>query len=79
MKLSQNIFERATTRNITLSASYIPGVDNIMADAESRKENIDAEWMLHKNVFIRVCVVYDIPDIDLFASRLNYQVKVYVA
>ncbi len=79
MNLMQNIFEWATTRNTTVSASYIPRVDNIMADTESRKENRDAEWMLHRNLFIRVCVVYDIPDIDLFASRLTYQVRLYVA
>lgn len=66
-------------RSLWLSAAFLPGSDNITADKESRKTNVDTEWMLNGSLFIDICSVFDKPDIDLFASRLNYRMKPYVA
>lgn len=35
--------------------------------------------MLKRDIFRRLCEQYFIPDIDLFASRLNYQVEKFVS
>ena len=66
-------------RNIWITAAHIPGVKNKIADRKSRVFNDQLEWMLNKNIFQSICQVFGIPDIDLFASRLNAQVNRYVA
>ena len=38
---------------------------------KSRKFN---EWKLNTKVFNKLCAIWQKPDIDLFASRLNYQI-----
>ena len=67
-------------RNIWLTAVHIPGVENVEADHQSRLSNTSAEWSLNKNIFqdaIKKLGVF--PDIDLFASRINYQIKPYAS
>jgi hypothetical protein len=70
----------AAERQITLSASHIPGTANVEADRESRASNIDTEWMLLPHIFTEICQFFDTePEIDMFATRLNKQCSVYVA
>ena len=52
---------------------------NIMADFSSRNFSDSTEWMLKKVLFHRLCDQCFVPDIDLFASRLNYQVEKFVS
>lgn len=77
--LTEQIFDWAAMREITLSAEYIRGIDNVEADAESRVRNIDTEWMLLPCIFKRLCEVFFSPDIDLFASHINAQTSSYVS
>ena len=77
--LTEQIFDWAAMREITLSAEYIRGIDNVEADAESRVRNIDTEWILLPCIFKRLCEVFFSPDIDLFASRINAQISSYVS
>ena len=79
LQLTKSIFEWAEERNVILSASHIAGVANVEADAQSRVHNLDTEWMLDRNVFDSVCELFGKPELDLFASRLNAQLKKYVA
>ena len=51
-------------RNITLSAEYIIGNENIEADQESRIKNIDMEWMLDRNIFEKLWKRYFVADLD---------------
>lgn len=51
----------------------------MVADKESRVKNLDTEWMLAPHIFSRLCEVFSIPDMDLFASRINTQVPTYVS
>ena len=70
--LSKSIWEWCKTRNIWLSAVHIPGVENVLADAESRKTNINTEWMIDPEVLGSALDQLNfLPDIDLFASRVN--------
>ena len=75
-----DIWKWALANNNFLSAAYIPGIDNVVADEESRKQYTDAECMLNKIIFDFAIEYFGIkPDIDLFASRINKQLPIYVA
>ena len=56
-------------RNIWLSAEFLPGSQNVLADRESRLFHDTTEWMLDKKVFDVVSKHFSTPDIDLFASQ----------
>ena len=77
--LTVNIFEWAASRDITLSAQHVQGLDNVTADIESRVSRMDGEWMLQPDIFNKICQLFYTPVIDLFATRLNAQLPVYVS
>ena len=62
-----------------LSAAHIPGKHNILADVASREFQDAAEWMLEPSIFQNIVNKWGMPDIDLFASRLNHQIPTYVS
>jgi hypothetical protein len=73
-------WEWALSRGNWLSASHIPGVSNIEADEESRKAEFRTEWMLNKDIFRMIIEqLAFIPEIDLFASRINKQLERFMA
>ena len=76
--LAKEIWLWACERNIWLSATYVPGSQNV-ADSCSRLFQESAEWMLDTKLFIEIVQVFGKPDIDMFASRLNFQVEQYVS
>ena len=77
--LAKEIWEWCLVRKIWLSASHLPGVDNVDADYESRHFNDRSEWSLNGNTFLKLTEIFGTPDIDLFASRLNTKCKCYEA
>lgn len=58
---------------------YINTQDNVEADEESRKINIDTEWELSDWAFQMIVHKLGQPDIDLFASRTNTKCDAYVS
>jgi hypothetical protein len=38
-----------------------------------------AEWMLDRNIFQKITKLLGEPTIDLFASRLNKEISIYVS
>ena len=67
--------------NVWVSTAYIASSDNVVADKESRRSiNPDIEYSLLKSEFTRVTSKLDfVPTVDLFANRLNAQLKSYVS
>ena len=66
--------------NIWLTVAHIPGKDKIIVDSESRKSRRETEWALNPQIYHdAIAELGKIPDIDLFASRLNYKCKLYVS
>ena len=65
------MWEWAEARNIHLSAVYLPGQLNLIADTLSRLIDLDSEWMLNPSIFQQVHSTYSIPKINLFATRMN--------
>ena len=55
------------------SVSHIPGVYNVLADAASRIFDDTTEWKLQEAIYAKITKRWGLPDIDMFASRLNYQ------
>ena len=65
---------------ITLKARHIPGCLNVMADLLSRSNQVQStEWSLHLQVFKQICLKWFTPHVDLFATRLNHKVPLYVS
>ena len=53
---------------------------NVMADLLSRSNQVQStEWSLHPQVFKLVCHKWFTPHVDLFATRLNHKVLLYVS
>ena len=73
------IWEWCIQRDIWLSATHIPGSENIEADKESRALRDSTEWSLSQEVFNAIQERWGPFDIDLFASRLNFKVPQYVS
>ncbi|KAJ8915276.1 hypothetical protein NQ315_014784 [Exocentrus adspersus] len=70
-QLARNIWQWAERRNIWLYASYISSADNVVANKESRGNNLDTEWELSNEAFSCIVKTFGRPIIDLFASRIN--------
>ena len=66
-------------QGITLSAEYLPGVNNGIADEESCTMQSSAEWKLNPQVFICILQAMGPCQIDLFATRFNHQLNRYVS
>jgi hypothetical protein len=62
-----------------LSVAHIPGKFNVDADRESRSFNDDIEWRLDPHVFVQLVERFGEPQVDMFATRLNFQVKPFVS
>lgn len=67
-------------RKIDIQISFIPGKDNKLADSASRTDYHDStEWKLNPVIFKKLVKRFGECNIDLFASRLNYQCKPFCA
>lgn len=78
-RLTRNLWLWCIERNLWITAAHIPGKLNVIADGESRKNHHDTEWKLNPLVFNRISFLWGKPSIDLFASRLNFQLKPFVS
>ena len=61
-----------------VSAAHISGKNNIEADQQSRVPQNATEWKLYPELFQKIVDKSGKPDIDLFASRINRQLKRFV-
>ena len=77
--LAREIWLWCCKRNVWLSAQHIPGVENDVADGYSRIFNTSTEWMLTAHVFKTLTDLFFMPDVDLFASRLNRRLTPFVS
>ena len=77
--MAREIWLWCKDKGIWISISHIPGIDNEIADKASQVFNDQTEWKLDANIFSRITNILGVPDVDMFASRLNYQVLPYVA
>lgn len=78
-QLAKDIWRWCENRNIYLFASYINTRENVEADAESRRINVDTEWELSDWAFQKIVHTLGEPEIDLFASRTNAKSSQYIS
>ena len=77
--LAIELWEWCILRGIYLLAAHIPGKDNLVADFLSRGKFLPSEWTLNPLIFRQICqVIVPQPEIDLFASTLNFQLPKYL-
>ncbi|XP_068680072.1 uncharacterized protein [Montipora foliosa] len=76
--ISWEIWLWCKVRDLWLTVAHIPGSENTIADKASRIFNDASEWQLDKTCFDNLAKMFGYPDIDMFSSRLNFQVKCYV-
>ena len=76
--LTRQVLLWTESHSVTLSARYIPGERNVVADQLSRKgQVIGTEWSLHPLVARELFRLWGSPTVDLFASALNKKLPVY--
>lgn len=75
--VSKRIWQLCERKNIWIFASYIQSEENVEADKESRLSNIDTEWELADFEFSRIINQFGMPNIDLFATRINKKCNVF--
>ena len=64
---------------ITLKAIHISGCLNVMTNLLSRSNQVQStEWSLHPQVFKQICQMWFSPPVDLFTTRLNHKIPLYV-
>ena len=76
--MAREIWLWCKEKQIWLSVSHIPGADDVLADKASRVFDDTTEWKLEATIYEKITERWGQPDIDMFASRLNYQTLPYV-
>lgn len=78
--MAKKIWEWCIQRDLWISVAHIPGKQNLVADFESRRNQKESEWKLEEaSLKGALSQLGFYPDIDLFASRINYQFEKYVS
>ncbi|XP_077148150.1 uncharacterized protein LOC143808879 [Ranitomeya variabilis] len=75
MSIADNILSIAEKHLLSLSALHVRGVDNPKADFLSRHTLRQGEWVLSRRIFLMIVKKWGTPEIDLFSTRRNRQVK----
>ncbi|XP_068227864.1 uncharacterized protein [Palaemon carinicauda] len=76
--LTAEILDWAEKEHIELTARFIPGKKNVLADGLSRVgQVVGSEWSLHPEVARTLLGKWGSPEIDLFATRINTQLPVF--
>ena len=78
-RVAQEIWAWAEKKRNWLSAAFIPGKLNVLADKHSRQFHDHLEWSLSEILFDRICRDWGTPEVDLFASRNNRKCDIYVS
>jgi len=65
-------------REIQVTAFYLPGSMNYVADHESRSSMDASDWMLNKSMFRKIQSLWMV-EIDLFANAWNAQLPTFVS
>ena len=77
--LTREILVWCREMKITLLPSHLKGALNVIADQGSRSGPIQAEWSLDPMSFWKICSWWGTPQVDLFATRDNKQLDVFVS
>ena len=77
--MARAVLEWCIGQDIWPTTSHIPGKLNVIADKASRAFDDSKEWKLDAAVYVQLTSQFGTPEVDMFASRLNYQMMPYVS
>ncbi|KAI5644926.1 reverse transcriptase (RNA-dependent DNA polymerase) domain-containing protein [Phthorimaea operculella] len=77
LELTTRLMELTEQLEITLTATYLPGRYNGIADRLSRNRPVP-EWHLLPQASAALFKIWGVPDVDLFASKRSAVVRPYV-
>ena len=78
--MATNLLDWCMKRHVSLTARFVPGKLKVLADCLSRKGQIvHTEWTLHKGTLSQIFQFWETPHLDLFATRLNNRLPVFVS
>ena len=72
--IARDIASWAEARKIVIRAFHVPGVENIVADEESRTRSDYSDWRLNPSYFRQIARLWQV-EVDLFASSWNAQLE----
>ena len=75
--IAVEIWNWCVENDVWIFCTHIPGKDNIDADRLSRQFNDHIEWHLDHDIFLEICKNLAVPEIDLFATRINTQLDIF--
>jgi hypothetical protein len=79
LTITQEIWQYCLSRKITITAEYLPGVQNTEADYQSRVFRDGSNWHLKHQVVTQIENMWGLVSVDLFADRLNAHKQQYVS
>ena len=77
--VAADIWKWAICRKVWISAVFVPGKQNIRADALSRNTSSVTDWELDWEVFRKIEKIFGEVTVDLFASRENAKLEKFVS
>ncbi|KZS04104.1 Uncharacterized protein APZ42_033037 [Daphnia magna] len=77
-EVAKQISEWCEEKSISLSASFLPGKLNVIADRESRAKTESSDWKLCERIFQKISLIWP-TDIDLFSSCWNNQLDNFIS
>ncbi len=77
--IAKRLWKWCEHHNYTVFASHIPGVDNVIADFESRRDIDLSDWSLSDSVFKMIIGRFGEPEIDLFATKHSKKLNRFVS
>ena len=78
--LSLQILQKVWEGNGHLTAKHIRGKANVLVDSLSRSHSVvQTEWTIHQPTIIGIFNRWGKPHIDLFATRLNRRLPLFVS
>ena len=75
--LAKSLWMWCLERNIHIIAQHLPGVQNVIADAESRTMIDWSDWQLNPVIISKILPIFGPIEVDMFASRLTAQCPAY--
>ncbi|XP_074641165.1 uncharacterized protein LOC141898917 [Tubulanus polymorphus] len=78
-EIAREIWLWCYKHNNWLTVTHLPGINNVEADKLSRSIDDNMEWKLNPKLFQKIRQKFGEMEIDLFASRHNFQLQTYIA
>ena len=79
INISKTLWDYCLSKQITLIAEFLPGIQNQIADAQSRNYQDSSNWKLNKSILQEITRIMGQVEIDLFADRTNAQVPKFIS